>query len=243
MPDTAPRATPTAAALPPRVFGVLTAPRATLAAAARVPRPAGVLMLATVVALACGAGLFSTEVGRLALVDQWERTATAFGQPVDDAAYAQWQTQADRVALPYGLATALAAGPLATLAAAVLARLLLGGPGAGVSFLQLLAVSGHAGVILAVRQLVVTPLDYVRETLASPVTLALLLPVLDEASPLARFAALLDLFVVWWAVVLAIGLAGLYGRRTRPLLVGLLAVYLAIAVAMTLAMALAGGTA
>ena len=38
---------------------------------------------------------------------------------------------------------------------------------------------------------------------------------LDEASPLARFLSLFDVFVLWWIVVLAIGLAVLYQARAR----------------------------
>ena len=40
---------------------------------------------------------------------------------------------------------------------------------------------------------------------------------LDEASPVARFLGVVDLFVVWWIVVLAIGMSVLYRRPTRSL--------------------------
>ena len=36
-----------------------------------------------------GALVMFTDIGQQALVDQWERTAVAFGRPVDDAAYAR----------------------------------------------------------------------------------------------------------------------------------------------------------
>ena len=76
---------PAAASLPARVTGVLRAPRATFAALARTPRWAAVMGLTLVVTFLSNAALLETEVGRLALIDQWERTAVAFGQPVDDA--------------------------------------------------------------------------------------------------------------------------------------------------------------
>ena len=43
------------------------------------------LLVTTLVSAGAGAALMETAVGRQALVDQWERTATAFGRQVDDA--------------------------------------------------------------------------------------------------------------------------------------------------------------
>ena len=49
--------------------------------------------------------------GEMALVDQWERTALAFGQRVDDERYAEMQ-ELSRYRLPYVAATAIARGPV-----------------------------------------------------------------------------------------------------------------------------------
>ena len=68
---------------------------------------------------------------------------------------------------------------------------------------QVLAVVAHAGVILALRQVVAAPLNYSRETLASPTTLRVLSRCSTKPSPLARFFGVIDLFVIWWVVVLA----------------------------------------
>jgi hypothetical protein len=110
-------------------------------------------------------------------------------------------------------------------------------------FRQVVAITAYAGVILALRQVVAAPLDYARETLASPVAANLLFPTLDEASPLARFLGVIDLFIVWWACVLAIGVAVLYRRRARSLVLGFIGAYLALAALLALMMAVAGGTA
>ena len=45
-------------------------------------------------------------------------------------------------------------------------------------------------------------------------------PMLDASSPLARALGFVDLFVVWWAVVLAIGVGVVYERRARTVAVG-----------------------
>ena len=63
---------------------------------------------------------------------------------------------------------------------------------------------------------------------------------LDEGSPLARFLALLDLFVLWWLVVLAIGLAVLYRARARVMALTLVGLYVGIALLLAATMAILG---
>ena len=72
-------------------------------------------------------------------------------------------------------------------------------------------------------------------------TLVQFFGVVDEGSPLARLFALIDLFMVWWIVVLAIGLAVLYQTRMRTILAGLMTAYAGIAVLLAGAMAVLGG--
>ena len=99
----------------------------------------------------------------------------------------------------------------------------------------------HSGVILAVRSLFATPLNYARESFASPTTVGVFFPMLDEASAAARFLGFIDLFFVWWAIVLAIGMSVLYGRPARPIVLGFLCVYVVIALAWAAGMAMLGG--
>ena len=94
----------------------------------------------------------------------------------------------------------------------------------------------HAGVILALGRLVAAPLVYARETTASATTLGSWFPGFDEASPIARFLGAIDLFTVWWAVVLGIGLAILSGRRARNVAVGLVSLYVGVALIAAAAM-------
>ena len=199
--------------LPARVFGVLRSPRATLTAVVSAPRWAGVLVLTFLISTVSSAALLQTEVGRLALVDQWERTASAFGQNVDDRQYAALE-DASANGPAYAAISSFVSGPLLTFGiAALLLAVFNGALGGAATYSQLLAITAHAGVILALRQVVAAPMNYARETLASPTTLVQFFTMLDEASPVARFLGVIDLFVVWWIVVLAIGMSVLYRRH------------------------------
>ncbi len=229
------------ASLVARAAGVIRAPKTTLTAVAAQPRWAGILLLTTTIAFLCNAALLRTEVGRLALVDQWERTAIAFGGAVDDAQYARLAELSEQ-GPAYAALTALVSGPVLTLAVAAGLTLLLSLLGHRVPFRQLLALVAHAGVILALRQMVTSPWNYATETLASPTTLVRVAGALDEGSPLARFLGVIDLFVIWWIVVLAIGVAVVAHRPARSLALTFTGAYVALAVLMALAMALSGGT-
>ena len=258
--------------LPARVYGVIRRPRMTFAAIVQAPTWAPVLIATTVLTFMCSAGFLRTNVGQQALVDQWERTALAFGQTVDDAQYARMEDRAANggLGLMYAAVTALANGPALVFALAALLYFLLNrtaghrasrgsdpasldtardalgasrraGPQA--SYVQVLAVVTYAGVILTLRQVVTTPIEYVRESIASPTTLVQFFTMLDEASPVARFLGVIDLFVVWWIVVLAIGIAVLYRRPARRLALAFTGAYVALALLAALAMAVSGGTA
>lgn len=231
-----------------RIYGVIRRPRVTFSTIVEAPSWAPVLVATTAVTFLCGIAFLRTEVGQQALVDQWERTATAFGQPVDDARYAQLELTARSGGfdVAYAAVTTLASGPGLVFVVSGLLFVLLkrrGGPSSRPSFGQVLAVVSYASVILALRQVVATPLDYVRESFASPTTFVQLFAMLDEASPAARFLGIMDLFVIWWIVVLAIGVSILYQRRTRSIALVFTGAYVVLALLAALAMAISGGTA
>ena len=224
--------------LPVRIAGVLRAPRRTFEAIARAPRWADVLIVSFLATAPLTAVVLQTEVGHLALLDRLERTATAFGQRVDDAQYARLERVSEHGAA-YAIVTSLVSGPLlAAGLSAVLFVVFRAVAGGGATFHQVLAVVSHAGVILALRQLLTAPVTYLRETLASPLTLNLFFSMLDEASPLARFAGIVDFLVIWWVVVLAIGASVLYRRPFRRLALAFVGVYLLLAVALGVVMAI-----
>lgn len=234
---------PAAAGLWGRVLGVLHSPRRTLEAVAAAPFWAGALALTFIVTLVTNAVLYETEVGRLALADQWERTAIAFGQTVDDQTYAA-MLDAGGNGVAYAAVTALASGPVLALGVAALLFAIFNGALRGQArFRQVLAVTAVASVILALRQVIAAPVSYARETLASPTTLNVFFTMLDEASPVARFFGILDLFVLWWVVVLAVGMSVLYRRPARTLAIAFIGAYIALALILAIVMAVTGGTA
>jgi hypothetical protein len=226
--------------LPSRLLGIIFSPRSTCQALAQAPRWADVLILSTLAATVAGVLVMRTEVGQVALVDQWERTAVAFGRTVDDAAYARFQQLSEDGAL-YEAGLAVLYGPLQALAVSTLVFLVFGGRRGGATFQQVLRVVSHASVILALRQLVGAAATYVRETTASATAIGVWFPMFDDASPAARFLGAMDLLVIWWVVVLGIGVATLYRKPTLRVASAMAGMYAALALMMTAAMALAGG--
>ena len=107
-------------------------------------------------------------------------------------------------------------GPVLTVAVAALIFVVFRGKGdRTVSYSQVLSVMAHASVILAIRQIVAAPVSFARETTASATSLGVWFPALDQASPIARFVGALDVFVIWWVVLVALGVAVLYERQAR----------------------------
>ena len=207
------------------------------------PRWVGLVAVLAAVTAVSQVLLFETEVGQVALVDQWERTALAFGQPVDDARYADLQALSGKGPL-YGVATALAGGPLLTLVLATMIALVFRPKeGRAVSYSQVLAVVAHASVILAIRQLVSAPVSYAREATGGATSLGLWFPALDATSFAGRFVGTLDVFVLWWVVLLAVGVGILYGRQARSVAAAFLGVYAGLALLLAATMTALGGTA
>jgi hypothetical protein len=238
--------------------GVIRRPAATFRQVVAAPSWAGVLLFSAIVGAVPGAALMETQVGRQAQVDQWERTATAFGRDVDDAAYARLQGLSGADGVEYAIASALVSGPVLTVVIAVLLPVVFrsgpngfGKAGAAppttapeaVGFWQSLAVAAHAGVILTLRQVIAAPVTYARESVSSGASLGVWFSPLDEASPISRFLGAIDLFVVWWLVVLAIGTAVLFGRRAGRVGALFVGIYAALALLLAIAMAVTGGSA
>ena len=224
-----------------RIVGVLTSPRDTYAQIAERPRWLGMAAVVLVLMVTPSIALMSTEVGRRALLDQQVQAIEAFGQTLNDA---QYQTLQRYAALaPYVAAVnALVVLPLA---AAVIAGVLIGifGGllGGDASFVQVFAVVIGSGVVLALRSLFSTPLDYARESLSSPTTLNAVLPFFEDNTFAARALGAIDLFMIWWLLNLAIGVGVVYKRRTTPIATTLLLVYFAIGLTIALARSLLSG--
>jgi hypothetical protein len=214
-----------------RAIGVLIAPRRTYAAVAGRPAVLGALLV-TIVLMATSTIVFlRTEVGFQAALDQQVRQAEAFGHTLDDAQYARLETLAPYFgyigAASQSIFITIGSLAIAGLAFAIFTAML----GGNATFKQVWAIVVHSGFVIVLMTLFVLPLDYARESLTSPATLAVFLPFLEDTSFLGHLFASIDLFYIWWVVNLSIGLGVLYRRRTRPIAVGALAVYLVIALA------------
>ena len=212
-----------------RLLGVLTSPRATYAEVAAQPRWLGALVLILVIS-GVAAGMFmSTEVGRAALLDQQLNSMESFGRRPTAA-----QEKRLRQFLPYAayliVTSEVVMLPIVALVIAGVAfaifNVVLGGEA---TFTQVFSVVAHSGFVIAVQQIFVIPLDYVRESLSGPANVAVFLPFLDDNTFIARMLGAIDLFVLWWMVSLAIGLGVLFKRRTATIATTLLAIYVAIA--------------
>lgn len=224
-----------------RIAGVLWQPRATMADVVRNPAFLTAWIVVVLVVAACGSALLSTRVGRQALVDERVRVVEALGGRVDDAAYAA--LQADPPMLGYVTSGGrLLLTPPVTLVVALGVMTLAAASGARIRYVVALAIAVHASVVLAVQQVVATPLQDVRESLTSPTNLAGMLPMLEEGSWPARLLGSVDVFGLWWMWVLAAGLAAATGTPSRRFLWKLLLAYVGIAAVVATVFAVLGGS-
>ncbi|HWI20525.1 MAG TPA: YIP1 family protein [Vicinamibacterales bacterium] len=210
------------------VTGVLLHPRSTMNEVVRNPAFMTTWIVVLLAVIVCGGWLLSTPVGRQALVDERVRVTEALGSRVDDASYAQLQakppvsvywTSGGRLLLTPPITLLVAAGLV------VLARL----DGLRLAFVTALAIAVHATVILAVQQIVATPVHYLYESLTSPTNVAGVLRVFDEGTWPARLFGTIDVFGLWWMWLLSLGLAAAAGKPARRYFARLLAVYVGVA--------------
>jgi hypothetical protein len=113
--------------------------------------------------------------------------------------------------------------------------------GGSATFKQVASVVTHAGAVSIIQQLFILPLNYARESMSSATNLGLFVPFLDESNIISRFLGTIDLFIVWWLIVLAIGLGVLYRRKTAPIFWSFMGVYVVIALVIALVMRGASG--
>jgi hypothetical protein len=189
----------------------------------------------------CAGLLLSTAVGRQALIDEQVRVSEALGASITDAEYAVLLTQP-----PWWMYFAsggrLLITPIATFLTAVVVWLIGRRDGGGATWPQALSIVVHASVVLLLGQLVATPLHYVRESLTSPLNLTAVLPAMNDGTVMARFFGSLDLFVIWWCGLLAVGLAALTRRNISRYALGLAGIYVGFAAVVAATIAVMGGS-
>jgi hypothetical protein len=224
-----------------RFIGVLLSPRETFQFVAAQPKWIGMLALVVLVTAGATAVFFSTEVGQQAYLDESLRRAEASGAQITDQAYEAIERMAPYMAYMAAGGTLISV-PLMSFILAGILFAVFSGLGGDASFKQVLAIVAHSGAVSVLGQLFVHPLNYARESMSSATNLAVFFPMLDEGSVPGRFLGMIDLFLVWWTLVLAIGMAVLYRRKTRPVAIAFLAVYGVIALAVAAIMAAWSGS-
>jgi hypothetical protein len=213
-----------------RFVGIITAPKATFENVVAHPRILGMLVLTTVIIAVAAALPMTTEAGKQAALDQQVSQLEAFGMQVNDEMYEQMRQRMSIAPYTTAISVLIASPIIAAILAGILFAVFNAALGGEATYRQLYSVLVHAGAITALGQLFVGPFNYLRGSTSNPTTIGSLLPMLDETSFIGRLAGMIDLFIIWWIIVLAIGLAVLYRRRTQPIAMTLFGIYALIAV-------------
>jgi len=216
-----------------RLIGVLFSPKETFAAIVARPRWLAVMVVTLVKSSAAYYVILSSQDMQDAIVDQQVRAMESRGNVVSDQQIANIERFIGY--LPVGYAVGIfVLGPLfgAAIAGIVtgIFTTLMGGNG---TFKQVFAVMNHAGFIPAISALFIAGMLAVG---AKPIgarppgaNLGVFLQMLEETSFLAVLLRSIDMFLLWWMVVLAIGLGVLYKRRTGPIATTFIGLYIVIA--------------
>jgi hypothetical protein len=227
--------------LPARFLGIVTAPKETFASVVAHPRVLGILLVVTIIVAVCTALPMTTEAGKEATLRTSVEQMESFGMTVSDQVYEQMRGR--MWFAPYQTAIAvLIFSPVMSLIFSGLLFLVFNvAMGGNATYKQVLAVSCHAGVISALQQLFTGPLNYFRGAVTSATNLAVLMPMVAPKSFLGRMLAMTDLFLIWYVLVLAIGLGVLYRRKTQPIALTLYGVYAAGVIVIAAVMSRVGG--
>jgi hypothetical protein len=225
-----------------RFIGIITSPKATFQQVVAHPRWFGMLALTTLLITVCTAGPQFTESGRQAALDQQVRAMESFGMKVTDEMYTQLEARS-RFGGYVTIATMLIFAPImAVIISAIFWGIFNVALGGDATFKQALSVIVHAGVISTLSAMFTAPLNLARGTMGSATNLGVLLPMLDEQSFVGRLMGMIDLFLIWYCLVLAMGLAVLYRRRTQPIAIALFVLYAVIALGAAAIMSRLGGS-
>ncbi len=209
-----------------RVVGIIFSPKKTFQAVVATPRWFGMLVTYLVITCAVAGGLMFTAVGQQAFLDMMEKQAGARG--------AQSMEVMQKIAPYMGYITigqTLIITPIFLLiVAGILFAVFTVGMGGNATFKQLFSVLVHSEAVSLVAAFLKVPLAYSKGALTASTSLSLFFPMLDDTRFLARFLGMMDLFMLWWVAVLAIGFGVLYKRRTGPIAIAFFVVYALIAV-------------
>lgn len=214
-----------------RFIGVITSPGETFKHVVRTPKVSGMLFLTSLlIALAAGLPQF-TERGRAAALEQQVQMMEGMGVTVSDEMYQQMalRSQSNTAGYIATVSTFVTMPFGAVIFTAIFWAVFNTVLGGTASFKHVMAVVVHSWAITSLGAVVAAPIMYARGQMSTSIAnLGALVPMAED-SFIARFLGMIDLFQVWWCVVLAIGLAALYKRTTAGVATGLFAVYFLIA--------------
>jgi hypothetical protein len=160
---------------------------------------------------------------------------------VNDQMYEQMEKGAGRMPYVTAIMVIVVTPIIGVIVAGLLFAVFNAALGGEASFKQVFSVYAHAGAISAISTIFSGIINYFRGSMGSVANLGALMPMLPENSFAGRLLGMVDVFLIWYIVVLAIGLAVLYRRRTQPIAISLLTVYAVIAVAIALVKSRVGG--
>ena len=214
-----------------RFIGIITSPRSTFQHVVARPRWLGMYLLTAVIIAIFAALPMTTDAGRQATLDQQVSQMEAFGVEVSDEMYEQMRQRTQYAAYTTAGGILLGSLVISLLTAAILWAVFNAALGGDATYKQILAVLIHAGVISALGQMFTGPINYFRGAVTSATSLGALLPIFDDQSFMGKLFGMIDIFIIWWLIVLAMGLAVLYRRKTQPIAYSLFGIYALIIVA------------
>jgi hypothetical protein len=217
-----------------RIVGVLLSPKETFAAVSANPRWLGVMLVTLVVSSAAYYVILSSPDMQEAIIDQQISRMESGGATVSDEQVANIERFIGYMPAGYAVAVFVLGPVFGAIIAGILMGIfttIMGGNG---TFKQVFAVLNHAGVIQALSGIFIAGMIAagVKPIGVRPpgANLGVFLPMLEETSFLGVMLRSIDLFLIWWMVTLAIGLAVLYRRRTGPIATTFIAIDVVVAV-------------
>ncbi|MCR4373933.1 MAG: YIP1 family protein [Acidobacteria bacterium] len=219
-----------------RAIGIITAPGAMYVHVVRSPKVAGMMFIVAVLqGLALGVPQF-TDRGRAAALEMQVEMVENFGGTVTDEVYQQMEQRSrnSNLGAYSAIVTQLVGVPFGALVLTVILwgvfNTIMGGTA---TFKQVMAVLVHSQIISALGTVFSAPIMYARGVMqaGSVANLGAAFPMLDESSFAAKALGAVDLFLIWWVIVLSIGLATLFKRKAASIATGLFVVYGIVALA------------
>lgn len=225
-----------------RFIGIITAPKDTFRHVVAHPKWLGMLVLTTLIVSFFAALPMTTEAGQQAALDQQVESMKSWGVEVTDQMYAQMEKGKARMPYTTGGIILFATPIMSVIIAGILFAIFNAGLGGEAPFKAVYSVLVHAGAVSALGGVFTGLVNFFSgKAGTSAANLGAALPMLPEGSFAANLLGTIDVFMVWYVIVLAIGLGVLYKRRTQPIAFSLFAFYAVVALAIAIFKSRGGG--